>query len=183
MKLLLQTIKFILAVASIGSLHIAIAFLLPYPFSSIHIIFIAIIMILFLYEHGSIVWFGAILSMMLDFPSIEPTGVPLVAGVVATTTMLLLYRNIFTNRSLFAAIVLLSIGYMVYRTVFVMFDIMQYLVYAISFDILELMIIYITELSMTLMALVLVYSITAKFSFQLQHTHIQESWFRTLRNE
>jgi hypothetical protein len=183
MKLILQTIKFILGLIGIGFLHIAIAFLLPPPFHSIHVIFISIVMILFLYEHGSIVWFAALLFIMLDFPSLQPFGLSLISGVVATTGMLLLYRNVFTNRSLFAATVLLSIGYVLYRLVFVASDIVQYIVHDRVFDVVGHIQIYSIELILTIVTLVVIYLITTKFSYKLQHTHIQESWFRTLRAE
>ena len=183
MKLLLQTIKFILGVAIIGFMHVAIAFLLPPPFNTVHIIFIAIVMVLFLYEHGSIVWFGALLSIMLDFPSLYPFGISLVSGTIATTVMLLLYRNIFTNRSLYAAMMLLSIGYICYRGIFVLFDVGMYILFGQTFDLLQHLSAYGIELIMTLLGLIAIYSFTSKFSYQLQHTNIQESWFRTLRNE
>lgn len=164
-------------------MHVAVAFLLPWPFSGIHVIFISFIMILFLYEHGSVVWFAAILGIMLDFISGFPFGVAMVGCAWAATCMLLLYRHVFTNRSLLAAIGLLSIGYLVYRSVYIGIIVMQRLVESNQISLVRMSTIYVTEVLMTIGMLCIVYTITAKMSYQLQHTSIQESWFRTLRKE
>lgn len=180
MRLLLQTIKFLLGIVAIGGLHIAIAYVFPFPFHMIHVMFIAIVMILFLYEHGSIVWFAAAVFLMLDFPSAYPFGLSMFSGVVATTVMLLLYRHVFTNRSLPAALALCSIGYVLHRSFFLLVDMFSILDLH-RIDIVGELEVYGLQLIMTLAALSIVYSIVSQLSYQLQHTSIQESWFRTLQ--
>lgn len=180
LRIILQAIKFMFGIAVIGLLHVAVAYAPP-PVHMIHVILISIVMILFLYEHGSIIWFAALLFLMLDFPSMYPFGIATIAGVLATTAMLLLYRQVFTNRSLLAAIALLSIGYVVYRAVYLFYDILMVLTSTKTIDLLLELPTYGLELLMTLGALTVVYWVASKLSYQLKHTTIQESWFRTLQ--
>lgn len=181
--LILQAIKFILGISVVGLLHVAVAYVFPVPLNMVHVMFIAIVMILFLYEHGSIIWFAAILFLMLDFPSMYPFGLAVIAGVLATTAMLLLYRHVFTNRSLLAAIALLSIGYAVYRSVYLVYDMLASLTSTKTINFVVELRTYSIELIITLGALIIVYWITSKLSYQLKHTTIQESWFRTLQRK
>lgn len=183
MRVFLYILRFLIGIGVIGFLHVATTFLLPWPFHTVHVIFVSLVLILFLYEHGSIVWLAAILFVMLDFPSLYPFGLSLIAGTNAMITMVLLYRRVFTNRSLMAAIGLCSIGYAIYRGWYLLYDFLVSIVTTNTPSIWFDMQVYSMQLATTLMTLTLVYLIASKFSFQLQHTQIQESWFRILRND
>lgn len=183
MAVFIQLARFIFGIGLLGVVQMVVSFVLPWPMSSVHIILLGLVMILFLYEHGSIIWLAAALFVLLDFSSLYPFGLSLLAGTSATVIMLLMYRGIFTNRSLFAAMGLFAIGYVVYRIWYIAFELGAFLFFHATLDLGFHMRVYGTQLITTTLVLMLVYSVVSKFSFQLQHTQIQESWFRTLRSK
>lgn len=174
-------IKALIGTFGIGFVQLAVSYLLPPPFSHIHIALVAMILILFLYEHGSIIWLSAIWFFMLETVAVTPFGIIFLAGVFATLFVYILYREVFTNRSLFSAIILFSIAYVVYRTVYTLL----FSVYALYGSNIRVPIstftqVFILEWAVSAGFLVLAFLIVRMFSRQLQSQRIEESWFKKL---
>jgi hypothetical protein len=98
------------------------ASMLPMPFSLVHIVFVSSVVLLFIFEHGAVVWitFCALFCIEL-FTSGLPFGITLLSGTLAVLFTFWLHSNVLTNRSWYAAGLLAAASVVAYRTAYLLF--------------------------------------------------------------
>lgn len=127
-----RLIKFILSLISTFIVFFAHSFIfltMPFPFSQINLVFIAVILMVVWYEAGWVVWYAFILFLLLDFYSALPFGITLFSGTMATLIIFYLYLNIFTNKSWYGVSALAFLGLMVFRLIYIILMFLDSLVF------------------------------------------------------
>jgi len=122
MRLFLKFLGIIFGIILITAIHISLTFILPRPFSFINIIFVAIFLVLFLTESGSVVWMAFLTNFIIElFTATTPFGVLLFSGTVSILGAYWLYRFVIVSRSWYAGLALSAMTLVIYRLLYTIF--------------------------------------------------------------
>lgn len=145
--------------------HLFFINFLPTPFNSINIVFLSLILFLIFNNSGNVVWFSFILHLLLDMYSVTSFGIYLFAGTISILFEYWFYRDLFTNRSIWALVAMTASGLLIFR---VLSTICILFVHEILWQ--DMLLFYFFEFIFTVFGAVLVYSIinfvTERFKFR-----------------
>lgn len=131
-------------------LNFAIISILPYPFSHINIIFLAIILFILSRESTMVVWLSLILFFIADLSGISPFGLTFFSGVTSVLCTYWFYSYVFTNRSWHSAIALSVISIFTFRLLnFLLYILAEYSHLEFHFNWHDIIKYYILEISIT----------------------------------
>lgn len=159
--------------------NIALSLVLPYPFSKVSLLFAGLIIWLLWSAKGNVVWFTFFVSFITELYSALPFGIILFSSTAAMLFGLWLYRQIFTNRSWHAALVISVIILGFYR-LFYIFGLVVLRIF--NFDIIipwqALFVTVFWEILFTTILVSLFYLILSRFSRRLRPGVIEARYFR-----
>ena len=119
---MLGLIKFLSAIFSIlfaSVAHLIFSFLLPYPFSTINVLIILIVISILVTESGTVVWLSFFSYFIIElYSQMTPFGVVLLAGTLSTLLAFWLYKHIITNRSWYSSLALIAVTLFFYRLIY-----------------------------------------------------------------
>lgn len=105
----------ILLVVLLGGLQLAAVQAWPYPFNYFNLIIVVLIFVLFLQGFKMAFFWSVGLGLMLDFYSFPASGINLASLIVAIAIVDFLFRNFFTDRSLYSLLTLVGAMYVIYQ--------------------------------------------------------------------
>ena len=171
---ILLGVGYLSLLVSIMSLQIGLLFLLPYPYNKVNVPFAFLSIMILLKESGSIVWLAFLVHFLIELYTVTPFGVVLSAGTMAFLAMYWLYRSLFTNRTIWAALAITLIGLILYRALYSL-----WLVIIAGFDVSSdiswqpLFLIYFWELLFTLFLTAIFYAVIAWFTRRFNVTLVK----------
>lgn len=115
MELIFKIVTYLIAVVMLAIIHLAGTYLLPEPFVRINIIFAALTVFMLLKERGGVVWLSFVLHLFLELYATTPFGIVLFSGTVSILFSYWVYQSVFTNRSWYAAMAIVSLALLLYR--------------------------------------------------------------------
>ena len=119
MKNILRFLSHICLTVFVLIAHIAVVYLLPFPFSAVNTIFVFLILFLLIRESGVVVWLAFFSHFLLEFYMTTPFGVVLYASTISLLIVFWLYHRLFTNRSWYTALALGALTSLLYRMLYV----------------------------------------------------------------
>ncbi len=119
MELLKKTFIILFILILLVGCSMLVSYLLPYPFSNINIIFIFLIIFMMARDSGLVVWISFFTNFFTEIYSSTPFGLILFSGTISILIIFWLYKTIFTNRSWYSAMALVSLALLLYRTLFI----------------------------------------------------------------
>lgn len=118
MRTLITGFVFFFAVIAAVLLHMAALYVLPYPFFHMHVLFLFLLLLLLVWKSGLVVWVAFFSFFTIELMGAGQFGVLLTSGTLSMLFGVWLYRDIFTNRSIFAAIALTGSVLACFRTLY-----------------------------------------------------------------
>ena len=116
-KRIVKIIAVFLLLISGVIIHLGIAYMLPYPWNSINILFVCSILFLVFRGSGLVVWLTCSMHFIIELYSIQPFGITLTASTFSLLFTYWLYKFVFTNRSWYAVIALCITALLFYRII------------------------------------------------------------------
>ena len=107
MNILSKTFLTIFSILLLAALNIGASYILPYPYSKINIIFIALLIIMMWSDSGTVIWISFFSHFFIELFSTTPYGIILFSSTIAWLFCFWLYKNFFTNRSWYSATALM----------------------------------------------------------------------------
>lgn len=125
----------ILAAIIIGiMLHLGALYVLPFPFSQVHLLFVLLFLLLIITESGLVVWVSFFAHFIIELFSATPFGVLLFSGTISVLFMYWLSKEMFTHRSWISAVTLCAIGILGYRLIYVFAMLLQKFLFSFQFE-------------------------------------------------
>ncbi|MBP9760810.1 MAG: hypothetical protein KBD15_01040 [Candidatus Magasanikbacteria bacterium] len=159
MKFFLSILLVIVFIVLIVTLHLGIAYVLPFPWNKINIIFAAIIIALVWFQSGLTVWVTAAVYLFIEVYTPVPFGVNLLASTVSILGVYWLSKEFVTNTSWYSVFGMTAIGLFVYR---VLYTLLLAIIYAIegihTLPLGELSVLYVWEMGLTTVFSIVVYT-------------------------
>jgi hypothetical protein len=118
-KKILFAIGIFFLIVFFSAIHIGLAYLLPYPFSKMNLIFVLLILTIVWWESGWVVWISFFAHFLIELYSLAPFGITIFAATLAILFTFWLYESVITNRSWVASILLLFLSLMIYRVLYI----------------------------------------------------------------
>ncbi len=169
----------ILGLIGISIIHISAAFILPYPWSKINILFVFFIILLLWRHSGLIIWLVFFTHLFIELFAISPFGIMLFSSTIAFLLGYWLYQFFFTNRSWYAAVALSSFIIISYRIFYILIIIILNIFNIIEFIPWKMIIITSWwEFLFTNLLVGLVYFILSRFSKKLNSALIDSYYVR-----
>jgi hypothetical protein len=113
-------ILFISTILILAFLNISLSYLLPLPYSAANFPFIAFVFYIISRESGAVVWFAFFSYFVIELFVGIPFGILLFSSTFATLFTYWLYKHIITNKSLYAALILLTSGIIAFRFLYLL---------------------------------------------------------------
>ncbi len=115
-------------------LHMAFAYIAPYPLNKMNIVFASVIIYLLFNKSGAVVWISFMLHYLVELYSVTTFGIILFSGTVSILIVYWLSKNIFTNPRLIVAVGLCAMGLLLYRVISACLVLLLYLFSRGSYD-------------------------------------------------
>ncbi|NLZ96430.1 MAG: hypothetical protein GX926_00275 [Candidatus Magasanikbacteria bacterium] len=176
---ILKILLIFLALVLVVAFHVGFSYLLPYPISKVNIIFTVIILLLLWYNSGVIVWISFFSNLFIELFTVSPYGVVLFSSTISVLIAYWLYQNFFTNRSIYAALVLTAFTIFIYRLFYIVIMFILKIFSMVSYVPWKL--IFITSLWEILFTTILVsifYFIFSVFTKKFKSSVVESSIFR-----
>ncbi|PIR75276.1 MAG: hypothetical protein CO030_03845 [Candidatus Magasanikbacteria bacterium CG_4_9_14_0_2_um_filter_42_11] len=124
MKSFFSIVQHIVFLVLLVFIQFAVSYVLPFPLSAMHVPTVIIVVYLFVKEKRHIVWymFGLFFLLEILVPS-SLFGDMLVPGVLSAFVVYWCHRFLFTNQSLYTAMLLGAITLLSYRVMTVVYDV------------------------------------------------------------
>lgn len=168
-----------LALVLMVAFHIGFSYLLPYPISKINIIFTVIILLLLWHNSGMVVWISFFSNLFIELFTVSPYGVVLFSSTISVLIAYWLYQNFFTNRSIYAALVLTAFTIFIYRLFYIIimfilkiFGVVNYMPWKLIF------VTSLWEILFTTILVSILYFIFSMFTKKFNSSVIESSIFR-----
>lgn len=159
--------------------NIALSLILPYPFSKVSLFFAGLIIWLLWSAKGYVVWLAFFASFIIELYSALPFGIILFSATAAMLFGFWLYRQIFTNRSWYAALAISLIILGLYRLLYILcLIVLKIFRFEIIIPWQTLSIIILWEMFFTTILVSLLYFIISRFSRRLRPGVIEARYFR-----
>lgn len=92
------------------------SFILPWPFDKINIIIISLVLWLFWFDSGIVVWLSFLLYFFLELYTLNSLfGLTIFSGVFSSLVLFWFYKNIFTNKSMLSVCLLTILTVTIYN--------------------------------------------------------------------
>ncbi len=167
------------AILFLAALHIGSSYILPHPWSKINIIFIVLILFLLWKDTGSVIWLAFFVHFLIELYTTTPFGVVLFSSTISMLLSFWLYKNLFTNRSWYAATGLLFFTMITYRLIYSIlllvlkiFNFVEFIPWKLT------MITFGWELLLTLPMLAIIHLFLSIFSAKFRSTNLDSYLFR-----
>lgn len=95
--------------------HFFISYSLPFPLSTINILFATLILYMVLTESGVIVWMAFFTHLCIELYSVTPFGVILASSTLSLLFTFWMFQYVFTNRSWYSTVLLTFFSLFLYR--------------------------------------------------------------------
>jgi len=178
-KRIILFIAHLIGLVSLVVSDIAVSFVLPFPYSKVSIFFAGVILWLLWGGRGSVVWFTFFGSLIVELYSAAPFGLTLFSSTIAMLFGYWLYRQIFTNRSWYAAIAISLMVLCLYRLTYVLGLIVCYIFGAeIGIYWQPILTTVFWEIIFTTILISILYFIMSVFSRRLRSAVIEARYFR-----
>ncbi len=99
--------------------NVSVAYLLPYPWDKLNVIFAVLILLIVFRGTGLSVWLVFFSYFIIELYTITPFGVTLISATWGALFCFWLYQHVFTNRSWYAALGLSILTLLSYRLLYV----------------------------------------------------------------
>lgn len=169
----------LLGIVFLSALHIGLAFILPFPWSKINIILVLLVVLLFWWDSGFIIWLSFFSHSIIELYTTAPFGILLSSGTLSVLFAFWLYKYLFTNRSWYAAAALGFLTILIYRAIYILaiallnfFDLTQALPWQ---NILQTML---WEMLFSVPAMTLLFFVVSRFSRRLNTSLNHSSLFK-----
>ncbi len=107
--------------------HFFFSYVLPFPWSTVNIIFAVLILFLLFSQKGTVVWMAFFTHLCIELYSVSPFGIVLSSSTLSVLVMFWLFQYFFTNRSWYSSIVLTFFSLAFYRFVsFILLNIVAF---------------------------------------------------------
>lgn len=116
---ILRFLSAMLGIIFLSALHIGLAFVLPFPWSKINIILTLLVVLMFWWDSGFIIWLAFFSHLIIELYTTAPFGVLLTSGTLSVLFAFWLYKYLFTNRSWYAAGALGLLTIIIYRVIYI----------------------------------------------------------------
>ena len=179
MRPFIRFVSIMLGVLLLSATHIGLAFILPFPWSKINIIFVLLIILLFWWDSGYIIWLAFFSHLLIELYTTTPFGVLLFSGTISFLLAFWFYRYFFTNRSWYAAATLGLLTILIYRALY-FFGLLSYKVLGLT-TILPWQNILLTsmwEIVLSVPAIMLIFFVCSRFSRRLNTSLNQSTLFK-----
>lgn len=120
MKDLIRILLIIIGMAMIVAGQLIVAYLLPYPFNNLNVIFFALTLYLIFRESGLVVYLALGVHFLVELYTVSPFGIVLYSATVAFLFGYWMYRSVFTNKSWFSAFALSFLMLTLYRLLYIL---------------------------------------------------------------
>ena len=117
---MLQFLLAMLVIVFLSALHIGLAFVLPFPWSKINIILTLLVVLIFWWDSGFIIWLSFFSHFIIELYTTAPFGILLTSGTFSILLAFWLYKYLFTNRSWYAVSALGFLTIFIYRAIYIM---------------------------------------------------------------
>ena len=97
------------------TIHLGIAYMLPFPWNSLNILFVFSILFLVFRGSGLVIWITCVMHFFVELYSAQPFGIAMVSSTFSLLFTYWLYQYIFTNRSWYIVIILSISSLFFYR--------------------------------------------------------------------
>lgn len=118
MKTLILVGKMLMVIFAMVLLHLGAAYLLPYPWDSLNIMFMLLVVLIVVKETGIAVWLAYVGHFFIELYATTPFGVILFSSTISILCTFWLSRSIFINKSWYTAFVLAAIALFIYRLIY-----------------------------------------------------------------
>lgn len=177
-----SVIRFILialGVLLLSAIHIGLAFILPFPWSKINIIFVLLVVLLFWWDSGYIIWLAFFSHLLIELYTTTPFGVLLFSGTISFLLAFWFYRYFFTNRSWYAAAALGLLTLLIYRSLY-FFGLLFCKIFGLTATLpwQNILLTSIWELIFSVPAIALIFFVCSRFSRRLNTALNQSSLFK-----
>jgi|SRR3989339_94479 len=179
MKLLIRILIQFFGLIFLVLTNMALAYLLPTPFSKINLVLAVLIVWMLWRGSGFIIWWMFFASFIVELYSTSPFGVILSSSTLAMLFGYWFYRHIFTNRSWYAAIILTLVIICFYRLGYTLILVALSILGTVS--LVPWKLIFITsiwEILFTTSAVALFYTILAHLSRHLRRSVVEARYFK-----
>lgn len=99
-------------------LHLLVSYTLPYPLNHVNAIIGLVILSILWFDSGVVVWLSFVVFFFLEQFQSGPFGILIASGTFSTLILFWLYKELFTNRSLWSVLAMSGIGVLVYRVLY-----------------------------------------------------------------
>lgn len=127
MKQFLKALCVVLLLIPVVALHMAVTYILPFPFDKINIIFASLILFILFNKSGAVVWISFLVHYLVELYATTAFGIVLFSGTMSILFVYWLSKNVFTNPRFVVAIGLSAIGLLIYRATYVLSLFLLYL--------------------------------------------------------
>lgn len=121
MNNLLSIFKTISVIFLVFLLHFFVAIFFSEPFNNVNIFFIFLTLFIIGWERGTVIWAAFFVFYVFELYAVTPLGFIIIPGMISIVVIYLLYINIFTNRSWFTSMALISIAMLLNRLLYLAF--------------------------------------------------------------
>lgn len=97
--------------------HFFLSYFLPYPFSTINIVFASLILFMILSQSGTIVWMAFFTHFCIELYSVTPFGIILFSSTMSLLFTFWLFQYVLSNTSWYSAIFLTFFALLFYRSI------------------------------------------------------------------
>ena len=153
MRGIAKSIKLFIGIVLITALHVGGAYVLPYPFAHINIIFAVILIVLLLSRSGFVVWMIFFSHYIIELYTIRtPFGIILGSSTMSMLLAFWLSRSVITSHSWYSGAVLSALALALYRITYAaILLLLQYLGYVPAILWSKLLVAFFWELFLTSM--------------------------------
>jgi len=163
----------------LSAFHIGIAFILPYPWSKLNIIFVLLIILLFWWDSGYIIWLSFFTNLIIELYATTPFGILLFSGTISMLAAFWLYKYLFTNRSWYAAAGLGFLTIIIYRVFYLLGFLFPKITGMVAvWPWQNILITLVWELIFSVPAVALLYFVISRFSRKLKTARVKSALFK-----
>ncbi|MBI2436134.1 MAG: hypothetical protein HYV41_00080 [Candidatus Magasanikbacteria bacterium] len=118
----MRTVLHILFISLLGfgifTSNIFLKNILSFPFNTLNISFVFLILLLISTHSGKVVWLSFITHLLFDIYSASTFGIFLCAGTMTMLIEYWLYQDLFTNKSVWTLIAMTASGLVIFRILY-----------------------------------------------------------------
>lgn len=169
----------LLGLVLLVGLHLGLAYILPYPWSKINILFVVLILLLIWWHNGLLVWLTFFSHLFIELFTASPYGVVLSSATLSILLGYWCYQNLFTNRSWYAALALSGLTLLLYRLIYILLIAVLWIFKLLEFvPWQQIATIFFWEFWLTTGAVAVLYPIIARFSRRPNIRLVESALFR-----